>query len=56
MSVPNKEEILEALFDEAFDTYVNDGLSKEQARMLAEEDAIYRYENGLYNQGDYDND
>ena len=51
-----KEEILEALAEEAHEMYTNDGVYGEQAWILAREEAIFRYENGLYNQGDYDED
>lgn len=53
---PNKEDILDALYEEAHEFYTNDGFIGEQACILARQDAIYRYENGLFNQGDYDED
>ena len=56
MSMTFKEEILEALAEEAHEMYTNDGVYGEQAWILAREEAIFRYENGLYNQGDYDED
>lgn len=53
---PNKETILDALYEEAHEMYTNDGVYGEQACILAREEALYRYNNGLFNQGDYDED
>ena len=53
---PNKETILDALYEEAHEMYTNDGFIGEQACILARQDAMYRYENGLFNQGDYECD
>jgi hypothetical protein len=53
---PNKEDILDALYEEAHEFYTNDGFIGEQACILARQDAMYRYENGLFNQGDYECD
>jgi hypothetical protein len=53
---PNKEEILDALYEEAHEFYTNDGFIGEQACILARQDAMYRYENRLFNQGDYECD
>jgi hypothetical protein len=53
---PNKEAILEALAEEAHEMYTNDGVYGEQAWILAREEAMYRYTNGLFDQGDYEDD
>ena len=53
---PNKEDILEALYEEEYEFYQNDGYRGEQCCILAREGATYRYENGLYQEGDYDED
>lgn len=53
---PNKEQILEALAEEAHEMYTNDGVYGEQAWILAREEAMYRYTNGLFDQGDYEDD
>ena len=50
---PNKENILDALAEEAHEMYTNDGFIGEQAWILARDEAMYRYTNGLYNQSDY---
>jgi hypothetical protein len=56
MAMTFKEEILEALAEEAHEMYTNDGVYGEQAWILAREEAMYRYTNGLFDQGDYEND
>ena len=50
---PNKEEILEALAEEAHEMYTNDGVYGEQAWILARDEALHRYNNGLYDQTYY---
>jgi hypothetical protein len=56
MSTPNKEDILDALYEEEYEFYQNDGFIGEQCCILAREGALYRYENGHYQQGDYECD
>lgn len=53
MAMTFKEEILEALAEEAHEMYTNDGVYGEQAWILAREEALYRYKNGLYDQSYY---
>ena len=53
---PMRDEILDALAEEAYEMYTNDGVYGEQAWILARDEAMYRYKNGLYNQADYESD
>jgi hypothetical protein len=53
MAMTFKEEILEALAEEAHEMYTNDGVYGEQAWILARDEALYRYNNGLYDQTYY---
>ena len=56
MAMTFKEEILEALAEEAHEMYTNDGVYGEQAWILARDEALFRYENGLYDQTYYKSD
>ena len=49
----NKEEILENLMHEEYESVIEQGFIGEQALILAAEQAKYRYENGLYGLSDY---
>lgn len=53
---PNKESILEELYEEELDFWHEEGFIGEQACILAEESALDRYNRGDYEQGDYEND
>jgi hypothetical protein len=56
MSSPNKEDLLDALYEEAYEFYQNDGFRGEQCCILAREDALHRYNTGSYDQSYYDAD
>ena len=53
MASDMKEDILDALYEEAFEMYYNDGLRGEQCCIFARQEARHRYENGLYDQSYY---
>jgi hypothetical protein len=56
MSSDIKENILDALFEDAYEFYYNDGFRGEQCCILAREDAKHRYDNGEYDQSYYEAD
>lgn len=53
---PNKEAILEALYEEELQFWYEQGFIGEQCCIMAEETALERYNKGDYEQGDYDNE
>jgi len=56
MSSNMKEEILDALYEDAYEFYYNDGFKGEQCCILARQDAKHRYDNGEYDQSYYEAD
>jgi|DEB0MinimDraft_3_1074331.scaffolds.fasta_scaffold436772_2 hypothetical protein len=53
---PNKEDLLDALYEEEYEFYRNDGFIGEQACILARQSALYRYQQGQYDDSYLDED
>ena len=51
---PNKEAILEQMYENWYDFYKEEGFLGNQLDMLAQSAAIYQYESGDFYEGDYD--
>jgi len=52
----HEEDILDGLYEEAYEYYYNDGFRGNQLCILARQDAHHRYKNGQYNLADYEPD
>jgi len=51
---PNKEAILEQMYENWYDHYKDEGYIGNQLTILAHDAAIQQYESGDYYEGDYD--
>ena len=51
---PNKEAILEQMYEQWYDFYKEEGYLGNQLEMLAQSAAIHQYESGDFYEGDYD--
>ena len=52
----HEEDILDGLYEEAYEYYYNDGFRGNQLCILARQDAHHRYKMGQYNLADYEPD
>lgn len=51
---PNKEAILEQMYEQWYDFYKEEGFIGNQCDILAQSAAILQYESGDFYEGDYD--